>query len=84
MELQGNTTNQWSDFLGGLRQLSLDVARHKLIDVERASDDNNLPDQADLRYGLGYPVAGGMSVGGWLVLGVVVVVGGLLLRRLAS
>lgn len=80
-----NTATGWQDFLKGLSTLSLDYARFKLIDVERTTDDLNIPDRTDMSNGiLAQPAAGGMTIGGWLVLGVVVVAGGLLLRRLVK
>lgn len=84
MQLPQNASsvNGWDGFLSGLSQLSLDYARFKLIDVERSTDDLNIPDRTDLNGGfLSQPAAGGMTVGAWLVLGVVVVAGGLLLRK---
>jgi hypothetical protein len=67
------TAGTWQQLLAQVGQLGVDVARHRLIDVERVSDDNNVPDQADLRYGLATPGVGGMTLGGTLlVVGVVV------------
>lgn len=80
-----STATGWQDFLKGLSGLTIDYARHKLIDVERTTDDQNIPDRTDISNGfLAQPAAGGMTIGGWLVLGVVVVAGGLLLRKLVK
>lgn len=71
MQLQANTTGNWPDFLASVRQLGIDYARFKLIDSERLADDNNVPDQADLRYSPLTQTAGGLTVGAWLMLAVV-------------
>ncbi len=78
------TAGNWRDFLGAIGQLGLDVARNKLIDVERVSDDDNIPDQADLRSGLGAPAFAGLTIGGALLLVGVVVGAGFLIARLAK
>lgn len=79
-----------SDYFTGVRDsltsLALDFGRAKLIDVERASDDRNIPDEADLRAGqTGRESAGaapgGIPVIGWVLLGFAVVAGALLIKR---
>lgn len=79
-----NTTGNWRDLLSQVGQFGVDYARHKLIDVERAGDDNNIPDQAELRYGLASPGVGGMTLGGTLLIVGVVVGAAYLLTRLAK
>lgn len=43
--------NSVNDFVSGFSQLLLDAGRAKWVDVERVSDDNNIPDYADLKTG---------------------------------
>lgn len=71
MQIQANTALSWPEFLGSVRQLGLDFARFKLIDSERLADDNNVPDQADLRYSTLSQTAGGLTIGAWLMVAVV-------------
>lgn len=79
------TAGTWQNFLAQVGQLGVDVARAKLIDVERVSDDNNIPDQAELRYGaLSRPGVAGMTLGGTLLVVGVVVGAAWLLFRLAK
>ena len=77
------TAGNWQTLLSQVGQLGLDIVRHKQIDVERVSDDNNIPDQAELRYGaLSAPAFGGLTIGGALLLvGVVVGVAFFLSRK---
>lgn len=77
----GANASNWQDFLSQLGGLSVDYARHKLIDQERVGDDINIPDQADLRYGIATPV-GQLSLGALLMLAAVVVGGVFLIRKL--
>ncbi len=44
-------------FLDKVGDLLIDVGRARLIDVERPSDDNNIPDQVDVRTGQAPAVA---------------------------
>ena len=68
--------------------LATDYARARYIDVERTSDDRNMPDNVDLREGVrgddGRGVVsapGGIPWLGWLALGVAVIAGAYLLKR---
>lgn len=86
-EVSGSTaaaTNSWSAFLGDLQRLTLDVARARLLDVERVTDDSNVPDQADLRYDAsrGSAAAGGLSLGAWVILGALGLAGVLFVTRM--
>ena len=79
------SASTFQDFLRSVSQLGLDVARHKLLDVERVSDDANIPDQADLQGGfLGQPAVGGLTLGATLLVVGVVVAAGFLLARLVK
>lgn len=77
-----NTATSWRDFLSGLQGVGIDYLRQKVIDVERPSDDNNVPDQADLRYGLASPGPGGITLGAWAMVAVLVVVGVVVVARM--
>jgi hypothetical protein len=81
-----------SDFWTGLRDtvtgLAVDYARARYVDVERADDDRNIPDQADLRLwgsggdGRGLVTApGGIPIAGWLLIAGAAVLGAVLLKR---
>lgn len=82
-----------SDYFTGIRndvtKLALDFARAKLIDVERDTDDRNIPDRADLKNGETaassadglVPAPGGITLEGWFVLGVFIVAGAWLVKR---
>jgi hypothetical protein len=76
-------TSSADNFLVGLRDsltgLAVDYARSRLIDVERADDDRNIPDRVDLQQGVG--AGSGMSVVTVVAIVAAVVVGGLLLKR---
>ena len=80
--------NYWANFRDQLTGLAMDWGRSRLIDVETANDDRNMPDQADLRYGWfggdgsGTVAApGGIPIVGWLLLGGAVIAGAFLLKR---
>lgn len=80
---QANTALSWGSFLDSLRGLGFDYLRYKLMDVERASDDNNIPDQAELRYGsFSSPGPGGLTFGAWALIGVAAIVGVFLVARM--
>lgn len=74
------SSDYWSGLRESLTQIGLDTLRARLIDVERRSDDQNVPDNADLRYGYGagpvYQTApAGVPLPGWILLGLAVAAG---------
>lgn len=73
-----------SDFWTGLRDnataLALDVARDRLIDVERPGDDRNMPDNVDLASGQRV-AANGISVVTVVAIAGAALLGVLLLKR---
>lgn len=82
-QVPASNVDPWRDFLGDVRNLGLDYLRFKYMDVEQPSDDRNIPDQADLRYGpLSERPTGGLTIGAWLVIGLVAVVAVLIVSRL--
>ena len=73
----------WGTFLADIRGVGIDYLRAKLIDVERTTDDKNIPDQADLRYGstLTAP-AGQVPLWVWLAGATVVILGVVFIARM--
>jgi hypothetical protein len=75
--MQTQSTDYFTGVRNGVTALALDWGRSKLIDVEQVRDTRNVPDNVDVREG----EAGGMSVGNVLMIGAVVVLGVILLKR---
>lgn len=81
------------DFLGDLKNVAIDAARAKYVDVETVDSDRNIPDQADVRAGYAVQAASdatggtfkpsfaGMTVGQWAGLSVAAVVGLVVLKK---
>ena len=80
------SADYWTGVRDNLTALALDFSRAKLIDVERPSDDRNIPDQADLRApGRGNdptrPAVAGLTAGGWALVAVTVIAGVVVLKK---
>lgn len=86
-----SSPNYWATLRDNVTGLAVDFARAKLIDVETAQDDRNIPDRADLRYdGLFYATGdgtklapGGLTPVGWAALAVALLGAVYLVRRVA-
>ncbi len=81
----GNTFLQ--DFGRGLLDLTLDYGRTKLIDVETADSDRNIPDTNDLvngdaRIESSHTLGGAYALGGFTPMHAALIGGGLLLAAI--
>lgn len=74
MQESGNAAVNWESFLSQVIQGGIDYARVKYLDVPTAQDDANVPDQADVYYGMRQPATGGMSVSSWVFVAAAAIV----------
>lgn len=78
--MKSASSDYWTGLRDNLTGLALDAARVKLVDVERASDDKNIPDNVDLASSKRV-AANGVSVVTVVAIAAAALVGVLLLKR---
>lgn len=87
-----NGSSYWTMVRDGFTNLVLDYGRSKFVDGEHRQDTNAVPDNIDLRYGVGHverassaggasPSLGGLPVTSWLMIGCGLVVSAIVLKK---